>query len=114
MEGCIFCKIAEREIPAQVVYEDDEVMAFKDVNPAAPVHLLIIPKRHVQGVMSLTDSDKELIGHIMLIIQKLAQEMSVAEEGFRAVVNHGMNAGQSVPHLHFHLLGGRPMGWPPG
>lgn len=114
MEGCIFCKIARHEIPAMVVYEDNEIIAFKDVNPGAPVHALIIPKRHIPGIESLTDADAELVARIMLRIKELAEEMSVAEEGFRVVVNHGKNAGQSVPHLHFHLLGGRSMSWPPG
>jgi len=114
MEGCIFCKIANREIPSRIAYEDDEVVAFHDLNPVAPVHILIIPKRHISGITSLTDEDKNLIGAILLTAGKLAQEHSVAEGGFRVVANHGRNAGQSVPHLHFHLLGGRPMGWPPG
>lgn len=114
MEECLFCKIVRREIPAQVVYEDDELLAFKDVNPGAPVHVLLIPKRHIPGVTSLTEADKELIGRIILTAKDLAREMSIAEAGFRTVVNCGENAGQSVPHLHFHLLGGRPMGWPPG
>ena len=114
MEECIFCRIAKHEIPAEIVYEDEELVAFKDVNPAAPVHILVIPKRHVPAVMSVTDGDRELIGNIFLVIQRLVQEMSVAEDGFRVVVNQGRQAGQSVPHLHFHLLGGRSMSWPPG
>jgi histidine triad (HIT) family protein len=114
METCIFCKIARGEIPAQVVYEDDEITAFKDINPGAPVHILLIPKRHIPGVVSLTDGDAELITRIILTANKLAEEFGVARDGFRVVVNQGANAGQSVPHLHFHLLGGRALGWPPG
>ena len=114
MEDCIFCKIARHEIASKVVYEDDEIMAFRDVNPVAPTHILAIPKRHIPGIMSLTEEDMGLIGNIMLTIRKLAQETSIAEDGFRVVVNHGARAGQSVPHLHFHLLGGRGMTWPPG
>jgi histidine triad (HIT) family protein len=114
MEECIFCKIAEHKIPAQIVYEDEEVIAFKDINPVAPVHILIIPKRHIQSVALITDTDSELIGKIILVANKLASENSIVESGFRIVVNHGKNAGQSVPHVHFHLLGGRVLGWPPG
>jgi histidine triad (HIT) family protein len=114
MEDCIFCKIARHEIPAQVVYEDDELLAFKDLNPGAPVHVLIIPKRHIPGVLSLVEGDAGLVGRIILTAGKLAEDASIGESGFRVVVNSGPDAGQSVPHLHFHLLGGRPMGWPPG
>lgn len=110
----MFCKIARHEIASQIVYEDDQVVAFRDVNPVAPVHILVIPKKHVPAVTALDDKDKELIGHIVLVIKKLAQETSVVEDGFRVVVNAGKHAGQSVPHLHFHLLGGKAMGWPPG
>lgn len=113
-DECIFCKIAKHEIPAQIVYEDKDVVAFKDVNPVAPVHILVIPKQHIPGVMSITDDNKELVGKILLVIEQLAQETSIVEGGFRVVVNHGRRAGQSVFHLHFHLLGGRPMHWPPG
>lgn len=114
MEGCLFCKIAKGEIPAQIVYEDEQIMAFRDVNPVSPVHILVIPKRHIPGMAALSESDKDLVGHIMLTIKNLAQDMSVTDNGYRVVVNQGENAGQSVPHLHFHLLGGRPMDWPPG
>jgi len=114
MEGCIFCKVANHEIPSRIVYEDDEVVAFQDLDPVAPVHILIIPKKHISGITSLADEDKGLVGGILLTAKKLAQERSIAESGLRIVVNHGEDAGQSVPHLHFHLLGGRPMRWPPG
>ncbi len=114
MEDCIFCKIARHEVTGQVVYEDDQIIAFKDVHPEAPAHILIIPKRHIPGVLYLEDIDKELIGKIVLVAKRLAKETSIADGGFRVVVNSGDNAGQSVPHLHFHLLGGRTMNWPPG
>lgn len=114
MDDCIFCKIARREIPSQIVHEDDEVVAFKDLNPAAPVHVLIVPKRHIPGVDALTESDSCLVGRIALVAQSLAREFGVAEDGYRVVVNQGRSAGQSVGHLHFHLLGGRNLGWPPG
>ncbi|MDH7481363.1 MAG: histidine triad nucleotide-binding protein [Armatimonadota bacterium] len=114
MEGCIFCKIVQREIPAQVVYEDEAILAFKDVNPVAPVHVLIIPKEHIAGVLSLNQEHSEIIKGIWLVIPKLAQELGIADRGFRVVVNSGPAAGQSVPHLHFHLLGGRALSWPPG
>ncbi len=114
MEGCIFCKIVRNEIPAQLVYQDNLILAFRDVNPVAPVHVLIIPKKHITGVLELSESDSETIQRIWLVIPKLAQELGVAEKGFRVVVNSGSAAGQSVPHLHFHLLGGRALSWPPG
>lgn len=114
MEDCIFCKIAGHKIPSEIVYEDEEIVAFKDVNPVAPVHILVVPKRHIESIASLTDDDKELVGRVILAANKLAQEASVDKTGFRVVVNHGRDAGQSVPHIHFHLLGGRPLGWPPG
>lgn len=114
MEECIFCKIARHEIPAGIVYEDDDVVAFKDVNPAAPVHILIIPKKHIPTITAISDEDGPIVGKIMQAINKLADEMGVAEDGFRVVANQGRGAGQSVFHLHFHLLAGRPMNWPPG
>jgi histidine triad (HIT) family protein len=114
MENCIFCKIAKHEIPSQVVYEDDKIIAFKDLNPAAPVHVLIIPKKHISGIAAITADDNALVGEIMQVIRRLAAEASVADDGFRIVANQGLAAGQSVPHLHFHLLGGRKMNWPPG
>jgi len=114
MEGCIFCKIARGEVPAQPVYEDSQVLAFRDVNPAAPVHVLIIPKEHIPGVLSITEENVGIVARMWEVIPKLAGELSVAELGFRVVVNSGEGAGQSVPHLHFHLLAGRPLTWPPG
>jgi histidine triad (HIT) family protein len=114
MEKCIFCKIASHEIGSNVVFEDEKLVAFKDINPAAPVHIVIIPKAHITGVLALREKDKELIGDIILAARKIAGEFGIAEDGFRIVTNSGPNAGQSVAHLHFHLLGGRTLGWPPG
>ncbi len=109
----IFKKIIDREIPAKIIYEDDFCLAFHDVNPQAPVHVLVIPKKEITAVDAIQPEDQELIGHIFLVIQKLAAELGLAE-GYRVVTNNGVLAGQTVPHLHFHILGGRPMLWPPG
>jgi len=114
MEDCIFCKIARHEIPAGIMYEDDDVVAFNDLNPVAPVHILIIPKKHISKITDMTDGDAPLMGRIMLTAKRLAEQNGVADEGFRVVVNQGRGAGQSVFHIHFHLLAGRPFGWPPG
>ena len=113
MSDCIFCKIANKEIKSDIVYEDDRVVAFNDINPHAPVHGLVIPKKHIVGVAEARDEDAELIGHLQLVAAKLAEEKGVAE-GYRIVVNSGPLAGQSVMHLHYHLLGGRRLNWPPG
>ena len=109
----IFKKIIDREIPADIVYEDEECLAFRDINPQAPVHLLVIPKKEISAVDALSPEDKTLVGHIFLVIQQLAKEFSL-EDGVRVVTNNGLLAGQTVPHLHFHILGGRPLLWPPG
>ena len=115
MADCIFCKIAAKEIPSSLVYEDEQVVAFKDLEPQAPVHVLVIPKKHVESVLALQEEDKALAAHILVdVIPKLAKELGVAEKGFRVVANTGDEGGQSVKHLHFHLLGGRSMQWPPG
>ena len=115
MADCIFCKIAGKEIPSTIVYEDEQVLAFKDLEPQAPVHVLVIPKKHVESVAALQEEDKELAAHILVeVIPKLAKDLGVAEKGFRVVTNTGEEGGQSVKHLHFHLLGGRSMQWPPG
>lgn len=109
----IFKKIIDREIPAKIIYEDDLCLAFHDVNPQAPVHVLVIPKKEISGVDAIQPEDQALIGHLFLIIQKLAKDLNL-ESGYRVVTNNGLLAGQSVSHLHFHLLGGRPLLWPPG
>ena len=115
MSDCIFCKIAAGEIPAQKVYEDDSVVAFKDLSPKAPVHVLIVPKKHIQSVAHFEAEDKELAAHIFVdVVPKLANDLEIADNGFRIVVNTGDDGGQTVNHLHVHLLGGRKMTWPPG
>ncbi len=114
MEDCIFCKIGRGEIPSKKAYEDDSVLAFYDIDAKAPVHVLVIPKVHFGSLLELTEADGALLNHIFAVVRKLAKELGIAEDGFRLVVNTGKNAGQSVPHLHFHLLGGRGFGWPPG
>ncbi len=115
MADCIFCKIANKEIPSTVVFEDEQAIAFKDLEPQAPVHVLVIPKKHVESVGALKPEDKDLVGHIMCeVIPKIAREQGIAEKGFRVVANTGDEGGQTVHHLHFHVLGGRSMQWPPG
>ena len=115
MSDCIFCKIANHEIDSAVVYEDDEVIAFKDLSPQAPVHVLAIPKTHTASLSALTAETSPVAGRIISeIMPRLAQELGVADKGYRVVVNTGEEGGQTVGHLHFHLLGGRSMTWPPG
>jgi len=114
MSDCLFCGVVEGKIKGNIVYQDDSVVAFKDINPKAPVHVLIIPRRHVAGVLDLKADDGAVIGHIFVIAARLAREQGIADSGFRVVVNSGADAGQSVFHLHYHLLGGRRMTWPPG
>lgn len=113
-EGCLFCRIAQRKLPAEIVAEDDEVLAFKDLNPQAPTHLLVIPKSHIARVSDLTPETARVVGQTVLMANRLAQQSGIAEPGYRLVMNCGPQAGQSVWHLHLHLLGGRPMKWPPG
>jgi len=107
---CIFCKIVNGEIPAKVVYEDEKVMAFHDINPQAPVHILVIPKEHIPTVNDITEEQKELIGHIFTVIKQIAKETGIAESGYRVLVNCNRDGGQEIYHLHFHLLGGAPLG----
>jgi histidine triad (HIT) family protein len=111
---CIFCKIVARTIPAALVYEDDMVVAFDDVNPQAPTHTLVIPRRHVASIAELQDSDVGLLGWLMLTGNKIAKLKGIADAGYRLVVNTGGHGGQSVFHLHLHVLGGRHLAWPPG
>lgn len=111
---CLFCKIAQGEIPSEIVYEDDRVVAFKDISPQAPVHLLIIPRRHIATLADIRADDAELIGQMHVVATQLAEEHGVAESGYRAVINCREDGQQSVFHLHLHLLGGRKMTWPPG
>jgi histidine triad (HIT) family protein len=114
LSDCIFCKIAAKEIPASIVHEDDEVVAFRDVHPEAPVHLLIVPRRHVASLAEAADADGALLGRILLAARDLAVSEGIDASGWRLVTNRGPGAGQTVLHLHFHLLGGRGMTWPPG
>ncbi|WP_232697302.1 histidine triad nucleotide-binding protein [Brevibacillus daliensis] len=108
---CLFCKIINGDIPSKKVYEDDHVYAFHDISPMAPVHILIIPKKHIPSVMGITAEDKDLIGHLHLAIQHIAKEMNLDEEGFRVITNTGKNGQQTVFHLHYHIVGGRQLEW---
>lgn len=109
----IFQKIIDRELPADIVYEDEQCLAFRDIHPAAPVHVLLIPKRAIRSLAEATREDSALLGHLLIVAQRLAAELGLAG-GFRLVANSGPDAGQSVDHLHFHILGGRALEWPPG
>jgi len=110
----IFEKIAAREIPAKIVHETDDFLAFHDVNPQAPVHVLIVPKRHIPRIAEASTGDAELLGRMLIASREIAQKLGVAESGYRLVINNGRDGGETVPHLHMHLLGGRHMAWPPG
>jgi histidine triad (HIT) family protein len=113
MDDCLFCKIGGKKIPAKIVYEDDRVFAFEDINPQAPVHILILPRKHFASLNEATEEDGALLGHLLLVAAKLARERELLE-GYRTLFNTGRGAGQSVFHLHLHLLGGRSFRWPPG
>ncbi|MDB4609654.1 histidine triad nucleotide-binding protein [Verrucomicrobia bacterium] len=113
-DDCLFCKICAGDIPAKKVYEDDKVIAFADISPQAPHHYLIIPVKHIATTLDLAPTDNELVGHIYQVAAHIAEDKGFAEEGFRVVNNCNEGAGQTVWHLHFHLLGGRELGWPPG
>jgi histidine triad (HIT) family protein len=114
MSDCIFCKIAAGEIPAELLYRDEEVVAFRDVNPRAPVHVLVIPVEHVPGTRPVDPARAPLLGKLLTVAAGLAEELGIAESGYRLVINQGPDAGQAVFHIHVHLLGGRRMAWPPG
>lgn len=114
MSDCTFCKIINGQIPATFIYEDNDLIAFKDINPQAPVHILIVPKKHIPTIMDIEENSVDLIGKIYLVAKKLALEHGISEQGFRIVVNCNHDAGQEVFHIHFHLLGGRNLAWPPG
>ena len=113
MNDCLFCKIGDKKIPSNMVHEDESFFAIRDINPQAPVHLLIIPRKHVAKISDLSGSDDKLVGCMILLAKKLAADEKI-EDGFRLVLNNGSQAGQSVFHIHLHLLGGRKMTWPPG
>lgn len=114
MTDCLFCKIREGQIPAAITYRDDEVLAFKDINPRAPLHQLVIPARHIASLATAGEDDAALLGRLMLVGARLAREAGYGDGGFRVVVNAGPDAGQTVFHVHLHVLAGRPLGWPPG
>lgn len=114
MEETIFSKIIQRKIPANIIFEDNEVLAFHDIAPQAPVHVLIIPKKPIQRINAAEEQDAKLLGKLLLTAQHVARELGLSEKGFRLVFNNGPDAGEAVPHLHLHLLGGRKLQWPPG
>lgn len=114
MTDCLFCKMIAGQIQPKVVYEDADVLAFRDINPQAPTHVLVVPKRHIPTLNDLGSEHAELIGKLYLAAQRIAQQEGIAERGYRTVMNCNAEAGQSVFHIHLHLLGGRPMHWPPG
>lgn len=113
MDNCLFCKIVKGDIPSEIIYEDDKVIAFNDINPQAPVHFLVIPKEHIQSAKDINEENSKLIGHIFHIASKLAKEKGL-DSGYRIVNNCGVDGGQTVDHIHFHVLGKRNMLWPPG
>ncbi len=113
-DSCLFCRIAQHLVPAQIVAEDDRLLAINDIHPQAPTHMLIIPKRHLDTIADLTPETAPLMSEAVVLANRLAQQAGIAEQGYRLVLNCGSGAGQSVFHVHLHLLGGRPMRWPPG
>lgn len=114
MTDCLFCRIVNKEIPSRLVYEDEKVLAFEDIKPQAPAHILIISKKHLASLKEADENDQNLLGYLLLTARKIAQDKGLAESGFRLVINSGPDSGQEVYHLHVHLLGGRRFGWPPG
>jgi histidine triad (HIT) family protein len=111
---CLFCKIIKKEIPAQLIFEDKDIIAFRDIAPQATVHILIIPKKHIPGLNDISALDEAVLGRIQFIAKELAIKEKISEDGYRLVLNTGRNGGQAVAHLHYHLLGGRKFTWPPG
>lgn len=111
---CLFCAIVDQTIPADIVYQDDKVVAFRDVNPQAPTHILVIPKQHIPTINDMTEDQSSLLGHMIFIAKSIAAEQGFAEDGFRLAMNCNNDGGQTVYHIHLHLLGGRSLGWPPG
>ncbi len=114
MSDCLFCRIVQGSIPAKIIYQDEQTLAFDDINPQAPVHSLVIPKRHVMSVHDLNEADQGLLGRLLMTCNQVARNKGLSDHGFRLVANTGRDGGQTVSHLHFHVLGGRHMGWPPG
>ena len=113
-QNCLFCKIVAGEIPAQIVHTDDHTVAFRDINPQAPAHVLVIPRRHIASLEEATQSDESVLGRLLLTAARVARDEGLAEGGYRTVINTGAGAGQSVFHIHAHVIGGRPLAWPPG
>lgn len=111
---CLFCKILAGEIPADLVYESDTAVAFRDINPQAPTHVLVIPRKHISTINDIGEDDREIVGSLYIAAKAIAAEAGIADEGYRAVMNCNEGAGQSVFHIHLHVLGGRSLGWPPG
>ena len=114
MSECLFCRVAAHKLPAQILYEDEQCVAFQDIHPQAPAHLLVIPRKHIISLNDDLGNDKELLGHLLMIASRMAKEQGVDGAGYRIVINTNREAGQSVFHLHVHVLGGRMLGWPPG
>lgn len=114
MSDCIFCKIINGDIPSKKVYEDDKVLAFHDISAAAPVHVLVIPKEHIESANVINEKNSEIVAHIFIVINKIVKELNINETGYRVVNNCGEDGGQTVQHMHFHVLGGRNLQWPPG
>ncbi len=114
MEGCIFCRIVAKEVQSKIAYEDRDVVAFHDINPQAPIHVLIVPRKHIPTLNEATEDDQTLLGKLIFVAQKLAKDLGISEDGYRLVLNTNRGAGQSVFHIHLHLLGGRVFRWPPG
>lgn len=114
MDNCIFCKIARGEIPSDKIYEDEKIYAFKDINPEAPVHVVIIPKKHIESLNTITVEESDIIAHISVVVKEISKILGIDKNGYRLVNNCGEDGGQTVMHLHFHLLGGRKLNWPPG
>ncbi|MDR1926247.1 MAG: HIT domain-containing protein [Endomicrobium sp.] len=113
-DNCSFCKIADGEISSHKVYEDEKVFAFKDINPQAPVHIIIIPKKHINSLETILEEDEAVLGHIQIVASKIAKRFPEMKKGFRLINNCGLDGGQTVFHIHYHLLGGRVFAWPPG
>jgi histidine triad (HIT) family protein len=112
--NCIFCDIVSRKRPGSIIYEDDHAVAFRDMNPVAPVHILVVPREHITGPLDFDETNEQIAGHLVTVAARVAQQEGIASEGYRLVLNQGRNGGQSVFHVHLHVLGGRRMAWPPG
>jgi histidine triad (HIT) family protein len=111
---CLFCRIAKKEIPSRILFEDDNLLALHDVNPIAPIHVLVIPKEHITGLGDVTPEHTKVLGELLAATRRVGEETGLGQSGYRVVINNGQHAGQSVLHLHLHVLGGRPLAWPPG